>query len=66
MVDMFEKKMCDCCKNNNCNHKIEIIKRNNLIIHKCYEYVKDESKIVPYQEPLIVTAERDYVTKIEN
>ena len=28
------------------------------------EYIRNQIKIVPYQKPLVITAERDYVTKI--
>lgn len=65
MVDMFVEKMCNYCLNNNCNKKVEVKKIKNCTTYKCDEYIKDESKIVPYQEPLLVTAERSYVTKRE-
>lgn len=65
MVDMFVKKMCYYCCNNNCSNNLKVIKTDNCTTYKCDEYIKDESKIVPYVEPLFVTAERDYVTKTE-
>lgn len=65
MVDMFVEKMCNYCLNNNCSKKVEVKKIKNYTTYKCDEYIKDESKIVPYQEPLLVTAERSYVTKRE-
>lgn len=69
MVDMFVKKMCYYCCKDNCSKKVKskvkVIKLDNCTTYKCDEYVKDESKIVPYVEPLIVTAERDYVSRIE-
>lgn len=65
MVDMFVDKMCYYCLNNNCSKKVEMFKNKNCTTYKCNQYVKDKTKIVPYQEPLIVTAEREYVTKRE-
>ena len=65
MVDMFVNKMCYYCLKENCSQKIEMFKDRNGTTYKCLEYVKNKTKIVPYQEPLIVTAEREYVTKKE-
>ena len=65
MVDMFIEKMCNYCLNSNCTKKIRIENEKKCTTYKCDEYIKDKSKIVPYQEPLIVTAERSYVTKRE-
>ena len=65
MVDMFVDKMCNYCLNGNCNKKVEIIQNKNCTTYKCNEYIRNQIKIVPYQEPLVITAERDYVTKIE-
>lgn len=65
MIEIFVNKMCCYCKNNKCNHKVEILNNNNCTTYKCNEYIKDENKIVPYEEPLYVTAEREYITKKE-
>lgn len=65
MVDVFVDKMCCYCSNNNCSKKVEIIKIKNCTTYKCNEYIKNNTKIVPYREPLAITAERDYVTKTE-
>lgn len=63
MVDMFVNKMCYYCSNDKCKRKITIYNSNGCYVYKCCEYIKDKSKIVPYQEPLVVTAERDYVNR---
>lgn len=63
MIDMFVSKMCYCCLNDKCSHSVGIVKVKNCTTYKCDEYVRDKSKITPYQEPLIVTADRSYVTK---
>jgi hypothetical protein len=65
MIDMFVEKMCYSCLNNKCNRNIEILKIKSCTTYRCNEYVKDKTKIIPYEEPLIVTAERSYVTKKE-
>ncbi len=66
MVDVFEKYICSCCKTTQCDHKIIIENINKKItICKCEQYIKDKRKIIPYVQPLIVTAERDYVNKKE-
>lgn len=65
MIDMFVDKVCCYCSNDNCSKKIEIIKEKGYTAYKCKEYRKNQDKIIPYQEPLIVTAERDYVSKKE-
>lgn len=65
MIDVFVNKMCNYCLNNNCHNKIKITKHKNCIIYKCDEYIKNKSKVVAYKAPLIVTAERDYVSKKE-
>lgn len=65
MVNVFIDKVCCCCSNNNCSKQVDIIKTRNCTTYKCNEYIKDKKKIIPYQEPLKVTAEREYVTKRE-
>lgn len=68
MVDIFEEKICTICKLNNtskCKKNICIKEEKNIETTYCYNYVKDSSKIEPYIEPLIVTANRDYINKIE-
>jgi hypothetical protein len=65
MVDIFEKELCNYCKKTQCIRKIIKKQSNNVITLKCEEYEKDESKIIPYEPPLIVTAKRDYIIKKE-
>ncbi len=65
MVDMFVNKMCCCCSNSRCARQIKIIKIKNCITYKCNEYIKNKNKIIPYEEPLTITAERDYIVKKE-
>ena len=65
MIDMFVSKMCYCCLNDKCSHNLEIENIKGCTTYKCNEYIRDKSKIIPYEEPLIVTAERNYVTKKE-
>lgn len=65
MIDMFVNKMCYCCLNDKCSQNVEIIKVKGCTTYKCNEYIRNKDKIIPYQEPLIVTAERSYVTKKE-
>lgn len=65
MVDVFELKICGCCKNRNCSHNIITNEGTNLLSYKCNEYVKDLSKITPYEKPLTITAERDYISAKE-
>ena len=65
MVDVFVSNICCYCSNNNCSKSVEIVEEKGCTTYRCKNYKKDKKKIVPYQEPLIVTAERDYVTKKE-
>ena len=65
MVDMFVDKICYYCLKENCSKKVEMFRDRSCTTYKCSEYVKDKTKIIPYQEPLIVTAEREYVTRRE-
>ena len=67
MVDVI-KKLCCSCKNNNlgnknCNKKIIIIEGKETKCYKCENYIKDESKIIPYQKPLEITAKRINVNR---
>lgn len=64
MEDVFLKEICSICKNKkNCNGYSIISQEGENFIKRtyCTNYIKDESKIVPYEQPLIVTAEKDYV-----
>lgn len=63
MNNMFINKMCYYCVNNNCNKMVLIEKSGNCVVYRCNEYIKDKNKIVPYQEPLVVTVERDYMNR---
>lgn len=49
-------KLCETCKNNNCNRQVVIIEEDNLKTVKCLDYQKDESKIQRYKKPLEKTA----------
>lgn len=60
MVDVFESKMCNYCKNLNCSKNIAVNNVKGVTIYKCDEYIKDKKKVTPYTKPLTVTAERDY------
>lgn len=68
MIDVFINKICCCCSNKNCNKKmaqVAIVISKDCTTYKCNDYIKNNKKIVPYKEPLIVTAPREYVTKKE-
>lgn len=66
MVDMFVNKVCYYCLKEDCSKKeVEMFRNGNCTTYKCNNYMKNKNKIVPYQEPLIVTADREYVTKRE-
>jgi hypothetical protein len=65
MVDVFENGICNYCKNKACSRAIVIVKEQDTITYRCDEYIKDITKIVPYEKPLLVTAKRDYVTDLE-
>lgn len=49
-------KLCDSCKNKNCNKSIVIIKKEGLRTIKCHEYIKDQDKIKGYTQPMWITA----------
>ena len=68
MEDIFEKKICSICKNNiNCNYFNIIETTDGLTkVVSCKDYLKDSSKIIPYEPPLIVTAKRDYIHLYES
>lgn len=64
MVDMFEIKMCNYCKNTNCNRdssNLNIIFEKGVTTYKCNNYIKNNKKVKRYEPPLTVTAKRDYV-----
>lgn len=65
MVDIFENKMCNYCKNSNCDKNIIVNNSEGVTVYKCENYIKDESKIVPYEQPLIITAKRRYINFFE-
>ncbi len=41
--------LCDTCKKSKCNKSIVIIEQDNMVITKCLDYEKDESKIQGYK-----------------
>lgn len=64
MEDIFRTKICPFCKKFNsmdCNRHIVFNNEINIKRMCCYNYVKNEAKIIPYEKPLEVTAKRDYV-----
>lgn len=68
MVDVFEEQICSICKKHdilNCKKAIFVKEEKNMKTIYCNDYDKDETKIVPYVQPLFVTAERDYINKVE-
>lgn len=68
MVDVFFEKICSICKNNkSCNNCIVISEKPTESLKKiyCANYIKDDSKIVPYKQPLIVTALKKHIKYTE-
>ena len=67
MVDIFQKEICNYCKNTQCkknnynNNEIIEIEKDKVITYKCINYKKDLSKIIPIEPPLSITAKRDYI-----
>lgn len=51
-------KLCDSCKNKNCNKPIVIIEEEGLTTIKCHDYVKDVDKVKGYIDPLWITAHK--------
>lgn len=51
-------KLCDTCKNSTREKKLVIVKKNNLTIIKCLNYIKDDSKIQGYKKQLNRTAKQ--------
>lgn len=53
MEDIFKKRICSICRNiGNCNSfNLEYKQENDVKIISCKNYLKDESKIVPFKEP---------------
>lgn len=49
-------KLCETCTKRNCKHSIVAIKQDGLIIIKCLDYEKDETKIRGYKKQLERTA----------
>ena len=65
MVDIFYNEICQYCKNinnNSCNQKINIYNEKSVTIYNCDNYIKNDLKIKGYETPLLVTAERDYIS----
>lgn len=65
MDNIFELKICSCCKNEECLKNIIVNVDKSITSYKCDEYVKDNAKIMPYEKPLVVTAKRDYLSNVE-
>ena len=51
-------KLCDTCKNITCKRNLITIKEDNLLIIKCLDYEKDDSKIQGYKKQLNRTAKQ--------
>lgn len=49
-------KLCNSCKKTKCDKSIVITTEDNLVVIKCLDYEKDETKIHPYKKPLKKTA----------
>lgn len=45
-------KLCETCKNSNCNRRIVVSEENGIKTIKCLEYEKDRDKIIGYKSPL--------------
>ncbi len=71
MVDIFEREICNYCKDVECKmneyyrKKLIEIRVDGLNTYKCVDYKKDPSKIIPIDPPLSVIAERDYIKYCE-
>lgn len=61
MVDMFYEKICNYCKNANCKKNIVINDNAGVTRYKCNEYIKDSTKIIPYEEPAFITANTIFI-----
>lgn len=57
--------LCETCTERKCKGRIIETKKDNLLIIKCLDYEKDESKIEGYKDIDFITAKRDYVAKRE-
>ena len=60
MVDIFEIKMCNYCKNTYCEKNILISDNKGVTSYKCKEYIRDDKKIAPYKKPELVTAKKEH------
>lgn len=68
MENIFNEKICPFCENFNCikcKKDLSLFEKNGVQITRCNNYVKNNLKIIPYQEPLTITAKRDYVCEHE-
>lgn len=64
MTKTMIKYLCSTCKGN-CERGITIIRTEDTIELKCFDYVPDKSRIEGYRKPLQVTAKRSYMNEIE-
>lgn len=49
-------KLCETCKQSNCNRNIIVRQEDKVTITKCLDYEKDANKIKGYVKPLVRTA----------
>lgn len=61
MVDMFYEKICNCCKNTNCEKNIVINSEAGVTSYKCNQYIKDDTKVIPYEKPAFITANTIFI-----
>jgi len=68
MTSVFDEEICSVCKNHNttlCNKQIAKRLEKNIEVEYCIDYEKDSNRITKYNEPLTVTAKRDYIDYFE-
>ena len=61
MVDMFYEKICNYCKNTECGKNIVVNDIQGIKRYKCNEYIKDDTKIKPYEKPAFITANTIFI-----
>ena len=61
MVDVFKEKICNYCRNTECKNNIVIKDEQGVIYSKCTDYLRDDSKIMPYEKPAFITAKKIFI-----
>lgn len=41
-VEVFKEKVCDCCKNDNCEHGIVVTEYKDYILTKCCNFIRKD------------------------